>query len=143
MTRDHLDDRRPGCRARASTPRCTRIQYVPRSPRWARGRRVASIQIGSINTPDAVVIGHIFGNTLTVVAVQSGALAWSATSLFGASGVLVDSTYDHGVRHGHRRGRHLHVNNPQTVGASFTGTGLRHQPHRQRRDRRSSRWARS
>ncbi len=60
----------------------TYIQAINALGSWAQ---VASIDIGSANTPGASVTGSISGTTLTVTAVASGTLA-VGQSLFGSAG---------------------------------------------------------
>jgi len=60
----------------------TYVQAINALGPWAQ---VASIDIGSYNTPGATVIGSISGTTLTVTSVSSGTLA-IGQSLFGSAG---------------------------------------------------------
>jgi hypothetical protein len=98
------------------------IQYIPALAALGAWAAVAAIKIGSANAPDAVVFGHIAANTLTVVSVTSGAivvgdtLSDAAELIAGATSVTAFGTGVGGT------GTYT-VNNPQTVGASFTGTG--------------------
>lgn len=55
---------------------------------WAQ---VLSIQVGSINSPAAVVMGSITGNTLTVTSVTSGVLA-VGQAVLTASGANIAGT---------------------------------------------------
>ena len=81
---------------------------------WAQ---VASISIGSANTPGAVFTGRIAGTTLTIVNLASGTIAIGQT-LSDTSGLLTQGTV---ITAG--SGSSWTVNNTQTVGgASFTGT---------------------
>lgn len=67
----------------------TYIQAINALGPWAQ---VASIGIGSVNTPGAVVTGSIAGATLTVSAVASGTIVIGQT-LFDASGnILIGTT---------------------------------------------------
>lgn len=67
------------------------IQYVPAIAALGSWAQVASINIGSANSPDAVVTGSITGNTLTVTAVTSGTIVLGDT-LFDAAGLIVNGT---------------------------------------------------
>lgn len=98
------------------------IQYVSAIAALGSWAQVASIGIGSPNTPDAIVSGHIVGTTLTVVAVSSGALL-VGDALFDTGGLVVDSTYITAFGSGSGGAGTYTVNNPQTLGATFTGTG--------------------
>lgn len=98
------------------------VQYVPAVAALGPWARVASILIGSANTPDAVVVGHIVGGTLTVTSVTSGAVA-VGDALSDAAGLIVNGTYVTVFGTGTGGVGTYTVNNPQTVGASFTGNG--------------------
>ncbi len=98
------------------------IQYVPAISALGSWAQVASLQIGSANSPDAVVFGHVSGNTLTVVAVTSGAII-VGDALSDAAGLIVNGTYVTVFGTGTGGIGTYTINNPQTVGATFTGTG--------------------
>lgn len=87
---------------------------------WAQ---VASILIGSANTPAAVVVGHISGSTLTVTAVTSGTVA-VGQALSDPLGLIANGTTITALGTGTGGVGTYTVNQPQTVaGATFTGTG--------------------
>jgi hypothetical protein len=88
---------------------------------WAA---LASINIGSANTPDAVVIGNIAANVLTVTAVTSGTLVVN-DALFDANNIIINGTYIISQIGGTPGGIGTYtINNPQTAyGATFTGNG--------------------
>jgi hypothetical protein len=98
------------------------IQYIPAIAALGPWAGVSSIKIGSENNPDAVGYGHIVGSTLTVVSITSGTIVLGDTIsdpgnlITNASKITVFGTGVGGV------GTYT-VDNPQTVGASFTGTG--------------------
>lgn len=88
---------------------------------WAQ---VASITIGSANTPGATIVGSISGNTLTVTSVISGTLqdgqALSGTGVISGTGIIVGTvivSQQSGSAGG--TGTYL-VNQPQTI----TSTGM-------------------
>lgn len=97
-------------------------QYVPAIAALGSWAQVAEILIGSKNAPDGVMFGHIIGNQLTIITVSSGAIVvgdylYDADSdIINGTKVTVFGTGTGGV------GTYT-VNNPQTIGASFTGTG--------------------
>ncbi|QPF81684.1 baseplate J/gp47 family protein [Bradyrhizobium genosp. L] len=91
--------------------------YIPAIAALGSWAQVASIQIGSTNSPGAVVVGSMSGNTLTVASVTSGALA-IGQALFDADGRIINGTV---LVAG--SGSSWTVNNPQSLGATFTGTG--------------------
>jgi hypothetical protein len=98
-------------------------QYVAAISLLGAWAQVASIKIGSANTPDAVVIGHISGNTLTVTAVTSGTLVVN-DALTDPLGLIANGTYITAFGSGSGGAGTYTVNNPQTVaGATFTGNG--------------------
>lgn len=97
-------------------------QYVPAISALGAWAQVASILIGSSNTPDAIVIGHTAGNTLTVVSVASGAVVVN-DALSDPDSLLVPATYVTGFGSGSGGVGTYTINNPQTVGATFTGSG--------------------
>lgn len=99
------------------------IQYVPAIAALGSWAQVSSITIGSENTPDAVVVGHISGNSLTVTAVTSGGLQ-VGDFLTDLNGLIVNGTTITAFGTGSGGIGTYTVNNPQTVsGATFTGTG--------------------
>lgn len=98
------------------------IQYVPAIAALGSWAQVASILIGSVNSPDAVVEGHIVGNTLTVTSVTSGTIILGDT-LFDAAGLIANGTIITAFVSGSGGTGTYTVNNPQTIGASFTGSG--------------------
>jgi hypothetical protein len=98
------------------------IQYIPSIAALGSWAQVAAIDIGSANTPDAVVVGHIFNNTLTVISLTSGDLL-IGDYLFDAAGLIVNGTLITIFGSGTGGIGTYIVNNPQTVGASFTGSG--------------------
>lgn len=86
---------------------------------WAQ---IRTLTIGSVNTPGAVVVGHIAGNTLTVTAVTSGALA-VGQNITDQLGRTIIGTYITVFGTGVGGVGTYSVNNTQTVaGATFTGT---------------------
>jgi hypothetical protein len=98
------------------------IQYVPAIAALGSWAQVASILIGSINSPDAVVEGHIVGNTLTVTSVTSGIILLVDT-LLDPAGLIANGTVITAFVSGSGGTGTYTVNNPQTIGASFTGSG--------------------
>lgn len=97
-------------------------QYVPAIAQLGAWAQVASILIGSKNAPDAVCYGHISTNTLTIVAVSSGAIV-VGDFLYDADGDIINGTTVTVFGTGAGGVGTYTVNNPQTIGASFTGTG--------------------
>lgn len=98
-------------------------RYVPPIAALGAWAQVASLGIGSANTPSAQVFGHISGNTLTVTAVTSGTLA-VGQALTDPNGLIANGTYITVLGTGTGGVGTYTVNNPQTVGgATFTGTG--------------------
>lgn len=107
----------PGVRARIGQVlyATTYVQAINALGSWAQ---VASIGIGSANTPDAVIFGTIAGTTLTVQSTTSGTVATGAF-LSDANGLIINGTQ---IISG--SGSSWVVNNSQTVGGvTFTGTG--------------------
>jgi hypothetical protein len=98
------------------------IQYVPSIAALGAWAQVVSVGIGSANTPDAVVVGYIAGNTLTVTSVTSGALV-VGDALFDASGLIPVGTYITVFGSGSGGTGTYTINNPVTAGATFTGSG--------------------
>lgn len=86
---------------------------------WAQ---VASILVGSINTPGAVIYGYMVGTALTVTSVSSGTLALTQ-AVSDAGGLIVNGTYIVTFNGGTGGVGGYIVNQPQTIGAQFTGTG--------------------
>ena len=86
-------------------------QYVAPIAALGPWAQVASLGIGSANTPDAVIVGSISANTLTVSSVTSGTLQ-VGQNLTDAAGLIVTGTY---ITAG--AGMSWTVNNPQTVGS--------------------------
>lgn len=98
------------------------IQYVPAIAALGTWAQVASIQIGSQNSSDAVVVGTILANTLTVTSVTSGSLV-VGDALFDAGGLIPNGTYITAFGSGTGGTGTYTVNNPLTLaGATFTGT---------------------
>jgi hypothetical protein len=100
------------------------IQYVPAVAALGTWAQVAAIGIGSANESDAVVVGNISGNNLTVTAVTSGTLVTN-DALFDVLNLTLNATYITGQTSGTPGGVGVYtVNQPQTLfGATFTGTG--------------------
>lgn len=99
------------------------IQYVPAIAALGPWAQVAALSIGSANTPDAVVVGHVAGNTLTVTAVISGAIL-VGDAISDPDSRIVNGTVVTAFGTGTGGVGTYTVNNPQTVaGATFTGTG--------------------
>lgn len=116
------NDNPPGAKARiGQTLFATRfIAPVAALGAWAQ---IRSLSIGSLNTPSAVVVGHISGNTLTVTAVTSGILA-VGQNITDQLGRIIVGTYITVFGSGSGGTGTYTVNNTQTVaGATFTGTG--------------------
>jgi hypothetical protein len=99
------------------------IQYVPAIAALGAWAQVASLQIGSANTLDAVVFGHIAGTTMTVTSVTSGAIV-VGDAISDSDGRVINGTYVTVFGTGTGGTGTYTVNNPQTVGgATFTGSG--------------------
>lgn len=98
------------------------VQYVPAIAALGPWALVTSIQVGSENESDAVVVGHIIGNIFTVTSVVSGALVVGDT-LFDASGLIPNGTTIASFGTGSGGVGTYNINNPVTVGATFTGNG--------------------
>jgi hypothetical protein len=98
------------------------VQYVPAIAALGPWALLTAIAVGSANAPDAVVVGHISGQTLTVTSVTSGALIVGDT-LFDASGLIPNGTSINAFGTGTGGIGTYTINNPLTVGASFTGNG--------------------
>lgn len=88
--------------------------YIPAITALGTWAQVASIQIGSPNTPSAVVTGSIAGNTLTVSAVTSGTLA-VGQFLFDATGTIINGTQITAFGTGSGGTGTYTINNTQTV----------------------------
>jgi hypothetical protein len=104
----------PGVRARIGQViyATTYVQAINALGSWAQ---VASIGIGSANTPDAVIFGTISGTALTVHSVTSGTVA-TGEFLTDPNGLIANGTE---IVSG--SGSSWVVNQPQTVGGiSFT-----------------------
>jgi hypothetical protein len=86
---------------------------------WAQ---VASILVGSINTSGAQVFGYIVGTQLTITSVGSGALALTQT-VIDAGSLIINGTYITAFGTGVGGTGTYVINQPQTIGAQFTGTG--------------------
>lgn len=98
------------------------IQYVPAIARLGSWARVSAIGIGSKNAPDAICYGRISSNTLTVVDVTSGAIV-VGDYLYDTNGDIVNGTKITAFGTGVDGVGTYTVDQPQTIGASFTGTG--------------------
>lgn len=100
------------------------IQYVPAIAALGSWAQVAAITIGSANAADAVVFGSISGNTLTVPTggVVSGTVVLGDT-LDDVTGMVADGTNITIFGTGTGGAGTYTVNNPQNVGATFTGSG--------------------
>ena len=90
------------------------IQYVPAIAQLGSWALVKAISIGSINTPDAVITGHIAGNTLTVTQVTSGSIVLGDT-LFDASGLIPNGTIITAFGTGAGGTGTYTINNPLTI----------------------------
>ena len=98
-------------------------QYAATISSLGQWAQLASLAIGSANTPGALVTGHISGSTLTVTAVTSGTVA-VGQNVTDPLGLTVAATYVAAFLGGSGGTGTYTVNNPQTVaGATFTGTG--------------------
>jgi Baseplate J-like protein len=98
-------------------------QYVAPINALGAWAQVAQIQIGSANTPDAVVVGNIVGSTLTVTAVTSGTLE-VGQNITDPLGLIATGTVITAFGTGSGGTGTYTINQPQTVaGATFTGTG--------------------
>lgn len=86
---------------------------------WAQ---VASIQIGSNNTVGAVFYGYMVGTQLTVTSVTSGTLALTQ-AVSDTGGLIVNGTYITVFGTGVGGTGTYIINQPQSIGATFTGTG--------------------
>jgi hypothetical protein len=96
----------------------TYVQAVNALGSWAQ---VASINIGSYNTPGATVTGSITGTTLTVTGVLSGTLA-IGQSLYGSAGGtnIQANTVITAFGSGAGGTGTYTINNMQTIGGSTT-----------------------
>lgn len=93
--------------------------YIPAISALGTWAQVASIGIGSTNTPAAVVVGTISGTTMTITSVTSGSLS-PGQILFDLDNRIINGT---AIVTGSGGTGSYTINNPQTLGASFTGTG--------------------
>ena len=97
-------------------------QYVPTVAALGTWAKVISVQMGSPNTTDAVVLGYIVGTVMTVTQVTSGTIVLgdyvndSASAIINGTSIFSFGTGTGGTGT-------YNVNNTQTVGATFTGTG--------------------
>jgi hypothetical protein len=97
-------------------------QYVPVVAALGSWAQVASIGIGSANTPDATVVGHILGTVMTVTSVTSGTILLGDT-IDDSTGLILNSTVITSFGTGTGGTGTYNINNTQNVGATFTGTG--------------------
>ncbi|MCC8963783.1 baseplate J/gp47 family protein [Bradyrhizobium sp. Pear76] len=93
--------------------------YIPAIAALGSWAQVASISVGSTNAPVAVVVGNITGTTLNVVSVTSGSIS-PGNILFDPDNRIVNGT---SIVSGSGGVGSYTINNPQTLGATFTGTG--------------------
>lgn len=98
------------------------VQYVPAIAALGTWAQVSQIGIGSANTPDATFYGYIQGNTLTVVSMTSGTIQVSQT-ISDANNLIINATQITIFGTGSGGVGTYTINNPQTIGATFTGTG--------------------
>ena len=98
------------------------VQYVPAIAALGPWAQVASITIGSANTPDATVIGYIVGTVLHVTGVTSGAIV-VGDAISNAGGLVINGTYVLSFGSGSGGTGTYNLSQTQTVGATFTGTG--------------------
>jgi hypothetical protein len=98
------------------------IQYVPAIAALGSWAQVASITIGSANSPDASVFGHVAAGVLTVTTVVSGTVVLG-DFVSDLTGLLANGTFITSFGTGTGGTGTYNVNNPQSVGATFTGTG--------------------
>jgi hypothetical protein len=97
------------------------IQAINALGTWAQ---VSSITVGSANAPVASAVGTISGNTLTVTSLVSGSLAVGQYLTDGSGASLVTAGTQIAAFVGGAGGTGTYtVNNPQTVGGTFTSTG--------------------
>jgi hypothetical protein len=97
-------------------------QYVPAIAALGSWAQVATIEIGSANTPDAVVHGYIIAGLLTVTSVTSGTVVLG-DFLSDAGGIVDNGTFITSLGTGTGGVGTYNINNPQSVGGTFTGTG--------------------
>lgn len=93
--------------------------YIPAITALGSWAQVASIGVGSTNSPVATVIGNISATTLNVVGVISGSIS-PGNILFDQNGRIINGT---AIVSGSGGIGSYTVNNPQNLGATFTGTG--------------------
>jgi hypothetical protein len=99
------------------------IQYVPPIAALGSWAQVAAISIGSSNSPDAAVVGHIVGTVFTVTAVTSGTILLG-DYLSDLNGIIANGTSITSFGTGTGGVGTYNINNTQTVsGATFTGNG--------------------
>lgn len=98
------------------------IQYIPAIAALGSWAQVAQIEIGSANEADAVVVGYIVENTLTVISVTSGAIV-VGDALFDVGGLIINATYVTAFGSGSGGDGTYTINNPQNFGATFTASG--------------------
>ena len=98
------------------------VQYVPAIAALGPWALVTAISIGSINSTDAVVDGYFAGNVLTVTAVASGTIVLGDT-IFDVQGLVPNGTVISSFVTGAGGVGTYTVNNPLTIGATFTGNG--------------------
>ena len=97
-------------------------RYIP--PLIALGPwvQITSLEIGSINTPNAIFDGYILGNTLNVTSISSGSLAVGQT-LADGSGFVSAGTLITALGTGVGGTGTYTLNASLAVGASFIGSG--------------------
>jgi hypothetical protein len=101
------------------------IQYAAAIAALGSWAQISNLQIGSANSPDAVVVGHIASNVLTVTVVTSGTVKVN-DFLSDSNGLIASGTYisSFGSGSGGLGTYNLSsLNSAQVVsGATFTGT---------------------
>ena len=98
------------------------IQYVPAIAALGPWALVTAIAVGSTNSPDAVVLGYIAGNLLTVTSVTSGAIILGDL-LDDTTGLIPNGTSITSFVSGSGGVGTYTVGNVLTIGATFTGNG--------------------
>lgn len=93
--------------------------YIPAIAALGSWAQVASIGVGSTNSPVAVVVGNIAGTTLNVVSVTSGSIS-PGDVLFDQDNRIINGTE---IVSGSGGVGSYTINNPQALGANFNGTG--------------------
>lgn len=96
--------------------------YVPAIAALGAWAQVATIEIGSANTPDAVAVGYIIAGVLTVTSISSGTIV-DGDFLSDAGGLVDTGTFITSFGTGTGGVGTYNINNPQNVGGTFTGTG--------------------